>query len=461
MDSLINDVIQKNGGNVPKSDDEGAFANYTSDGVPRPDCPLNTLRMVSLLGGILGADYFYLGSIKNGFLKLLPALITGILTIIVPFFAPIAATGSFYIAIPFMALWLIWYIWDVTQVFFESDFVLKFGMSTLFNMGTGIGQGRVTDRPTVYETKGNFGIWALLTLLLWPTGLHNLVFKNVGAFMLQALTLAACAGLAYYAYGYYQDSDMFDTILYGLPALFIGCIIMFGWGSTAYQIVTKGTGVIRDGLQMDIKTDKIINGAIEPLVDSNNAIPSIEKPSVKNDTYITPSTPEQMQQEFQSRHPSEPKPTEKEVSGSFKSLFMMLSGIIVIPAQILYYAIRELIMGIYYIFFPEAAITNTVIDGVRDAVKTGMTTDPAAAMELAQDIENSNFKEAGKLIEQIQHPYNQRTPQQYTGSQYTPQIGSGRPESLSVESLVLGATALALIVGGAIKGSIDHLFVGL
>jgi hypothetical protein len=495
MASLVEEVIEKNGGNLPKSEDESAFAKITKDGVPRPDTPLNTLRIVSLLGGLFGADYFYLGSIKNGALKLVPALITGILTIVVPYFAPIAGQASFYAAIPFMVIWLIWYILDVTQVFFESDFLLKFGMSLPFNLATGVGQGRITDKTTVYETKSNFGIWAMLNLLLWPTGLHNLVFKNVGAFMLQAITLAICIGLGYYAYGYYQNSDMFDTVLYGLPAIFIACVIMFGWGSSALQIIIKGSNIIKEGMQMDTKTKKVINGAIDPLADSNNAIPASQKQSVKDDTYITPTTADQMKDEFQARHPSEiPKNIEETTSGSYKSLVMLLSGIFIIPAQVIYDGIRELVMGIYYIFVPTAAITNKVINEVKDVVTTGFETNPAATMELAAHIKEFKFREAGEDMKKIMPQYAgeidkysksaqekvddvkgqaQTHTQKAHGlfskikeavqqSQEDPtQSGGRRSDPLSTESLVLGATALAMIVGGAIKGTVDHLFVGL
>lgn len=103
--------------------------------IPRPDRTIGTLRIMSLFG-ILGLDHFYLRSPITGLIKLF-------------------TFGGFFI----------WWIWDAAQAFTEGDRVMEYGMTLPFDLGTGIGQGMITNGDTNYKQNANYSMFAIGALL--------------------------------------------------------------------------------------------------------------------------------------------------------------------------------------------------------------------------------------------------------------------------------------------------------
>ena len=410
MDGLVNEVIAQHGGTVPVDAKEpSSFLNFTADGVPRPDKPLSTLRWVSTLGGALGADYFYLGSVNKGLLKLLPTLLG---TIVGTAASPVAA-------VPFAILAFMWYVWDVSQVWFEKDFVLKFGMSAFGNLATGIGQGRITDQETLYGAPANFMTW-VATLLFGFTGLDSLYTNRIGNFLVKILTLGVTVAFALAAWSYYKDGHIIATVLWGLLAAVVGLFVVGNWATMLYTIATAPTSVLKDGVQISQTQDNLYNGFMTWVLQDFPFGSAEFNKTVINYLKFDGLTPQQAQDLFTVKHASEEKPTltNEKAGDAIKAFAIFLASVIlVIPFAIL--------------AFLNKSVFAPLLDVIRGFMKapTADTSLPSSASTTPSNVTN------------------------------TGQEGGG--SSLTTESLVLGTTALALIVGGVIKGTVDHLFVGV
>jgi hypothetical protein len=130
-------------------------------GVPRPDITIGMLQFLSCfpLTGMLGVDHFYLRSPLTGLIKFLfcIGIVASVLTLVFP-----PTTKNFinsillYITSVFCLIgFLLWYIWDVVQVFAEKDRVVAYGLSTPFDFIQGIAQGMVTDEKTNYSAPSS------------------------------------------------------------------------------------------------------------------------------------------------------------------------------------------------------------------------------------------------------------------------------------------------------------------
>ena len=116
--------------------------------VPRPDCDINTVKWLSILG-IFGVDHFFMRSPWTGIVKLL--------------------TGG--------GLGL-WWIWDIVQLWFEDDTVLRYGMSTPFDFITGIGQGMFLDGKSEYSQPSS-SLVMTLGLLFGFLGISYMLLGKV------------------------------------------------------------------------------------------------------------------------------------------------------------------------------------------------------------------------------------------------------------------------------------------
>jgi hypothetical protein len=130
-------------------------------GVPRPDLTIGMLQFLSCfpLTGMLGLDHFYLRSPLTGLIKFLfcIGIVASVLTLVFP-----PTTKNFINAILLyitsvlcLVGFLLWYIWDVVQVFAEKDRVVAYGLSTPFDFIQGIAQGMVTDQKTNYSAPSS------------------------------------------------------------------------------------------------------------------------------------------------------------------------------------------------------------------------------------------------------------------------------------------------------------------
>lgn len=113
-----------------------------------PWYPYWTLIVISVLGGLLGLDHFWLRSPTTGFLKII---------------VNILGLG-------------IWWIYDLIQIFGEKDVVMQHGLSAPIVGPLGIGAGMFRDnQPDAPLSKSPFRWMGYLALMGLPFGLDSLV----------------------------------------------------------------------------------------------------------------------------------------------------------------------------------------------------------------------------------------------------------------------------------------------
>jgi len=205
-------------GRFPLSENPGAARYWTADGVPRPDRDYWWLTGISVLFGGLGADHFWLRSPKTGFLKML-------------------TFGGFGL----------WWLWDVVQLLTEKERILNYGMTTPFDIATGIAQGMITDKATNYKSKVNYGLWAWSTIFGF-LGFDSLfVMKNMG----QGLRKLMEGGLVLASLGIFLG-----FAIGGLPHSF------FGWISAVFQVAFAVTCLTLFGTSVGVTWTKTISKAM-------------------------------------------------------------------------------------------------------------------------------------------------------------------------------------------------------
>ena len=154
---LFNSVTR---GKVPISENSGSAKYWLSYDkskpgayVPRADCSLTMVRILSIFLGLLGVDHFFLRSPVTGLFKLFT----------------LGGLG-------------LWWLWDIIQLFAESDRVLNYGMSAPLDLVTGIGQGMITDKKISYTTQAPYSSW-IVGIIFGFIGLDSLLAKNGGQFL--------------------------------------------------------------------------------------------------------------------------------------------------------------------------------------------------------------------------------------------------------------------------------------
>jgi len=134
LDEVFMDTVK---GKISELKNLSSAGSWTpADGVPRPDVKYDTLFWMSALGGFLGLDHLYMRSPVTAFLKILSLVV----------------------------LPGVWWLWDILQLSTEKERVLNYGMSSPFDIFTGIAQGMITDKPSQYTTGGYFGVWIFAKL---------------------------------------------------------------------------------------------------------------------------------------------------------------------------------------------------------------------------------------------------------------------------------------------------------
>jgi hypothetical protein len=111
---------------------------------------LNIYKAISILGGFFGLDHFFLRSPKSGVLKLLVNLFT----------------------------FGFWYMYDILQIFTDSDQIKKFGLTIPLMGPSGIGAGIFHSEglSPAAKTKPNPLIFLAFAALAWvPFGLSHFI----------------------------------------------------------------------------------------------------------------------------------------------------------------------------------------------------------------------------------------------------------------------------------------------
>lgn len=216
--------------------------------VPRPDKTLTGLRIAS----VLGLDHFYLRSPITGIFKL---VLTGVMVGI-----GAGASGGSKIGALLVG---IWYMWDLGQVFFEGDRVVKYGMTTPFDMQTGIGQGMITDDKTHYAQRKNFSISSFLTLFGF-TGIDAAVMGKPALLLRKFVDFCAFAGFMYgvIASGAWTSpsagniAGLFFLMIF---AVIFGAFVWVPWWAAVSSTVFNPRRMFAQGIKVDPDTLSFLN----------------------------------------------------------------------------------------------------------------------------------------------------------------------------------------------------------
>lgn len=120
---------------------------------PLPDRNITTAFWMSLCLGIIGLDHFYLRSPKTGILK----------------------------ALTFGGLGF-WWLWDVFQLAFEKKQVSLYGLTAPFGLANSIGQGQITTGPVHVGQRTDYFYWCL-SAIMDIFGLTALIEGRPAAFL--------------------------------------------------------------------------------------------------------------------------------------------------------------------------------------------------------------------------------------------------------------------------------------
>jgi hypothetical protein len=120
---------------------------------PAPDRTINDTWWVSLFGGLLGLDHFYLRSPWTGVAKMLT----------------LGGLG-------------LWWLTDVLQLTFDKEKVARYGLIAPFFATAGVGQGVLTDKTTYVRQRTDYFGWVFMALMD-VIGLTALLEGRPGAFL--------------------------------------------------------------------------------------------------------------------------------------------------------------------------------------------------------------------------------------------------------------------------------------
>lgn len=453
---LTGDFMKDIAGRHKLSDNLGA-ARYWADenGVPMPDRSLSWLRFLSVVGGPLGLDHIYLRSPVTGFIKLI-------------------TFGGFGL----------WWLWDTLQVFLEKERVIKYGLTAPFDIPmkilTGVGQGMITDRPSGYKSKASFPFYILATLLGF-TGLDSLVAGKFGLAIRRfvdfgyfggLVTGGAVKGGSVIAYFFAAIAGFFVLVpyftnLWGLVTGYANDVTYNGlldW----YMQVYDGVGPkVSDSPDATSKVSARIQELFGYTPISHDAI---RKQFAVVDPYLSKDTTDTSdKQEETGKKPKS--------NNAFKAFFWGS------PIGVFIYAIVSFVG--YFIPGVGAAMdgvveksvldmswaqigaekTSEAIANIANAAKETVSVATEQAKAVVAPALNAVKEQQAAIQAQVASAQQAarnvtnsvKEVQQVATAALSPVTQTGGGEPLSYEAKILGATVGALIIGGGIKGVIDHL----
>jgi len=200
------------------------------DGVPRPDKTTWWLRFYSTALGFLGADHFYLRSPLTGLLK-------GV------------TLGGF----------LLWYLWDVAQVWSEMDRVAMYGMSLPMDSYLGVGQGQIYDTrkagsgETQYAAQSSYSLWWLGNVF-GCLGLNSLVTGEY------AKAFRQCIEFLFFAIAFYFFIHSLLNI--SIIGLIFSFIIFFIFSLLVISQYLLSLGLSSDPERLETNANSIVDKLI-------------------------------------------------------------------------------------------------------------------------------------------------------------------------------------------------------
>lgn len=385
--------------------------------IPRPDRKYKTLWMYSLLG-FLGLDHFYLRSTTTGLLKLL-------------------TLGGFFL----------WWAWDLLQLWTEKERVLKYGLTTPFDLVKGIGQGMIAEK-TEYEQTSS---WTMLVLssLVGFTGAPFMLLQR--PWIVLRFVLAAGIGIALIAgfFSSYQTDGILTALKsWGIAFLFLGIFavvfvlgVVPSWGSYMLQLLGDPDGVMSKGLTIPKEVHKVFRwwrGIFKN--DENKVDPEDVKRYDSVKTEWDPPlrvTPAELRALFSIDHPA---PKEEEDTTEISS------GDGIPIATIGSQAGRNVTRGIWDGIMGLIGKNPTVMAMTKgfDTLSAGVDTMKASQGRLAQ-LASSGLGSAASMQNKL------------AAAAAIQQGGARNEPAVSNEAKIIGAVLVALLGGAAVKATVNSL----
>lgn len=419
-------------GHYPASNNAGASRHWTDiNGVPMPDRSLGTLFWISLLGGVFGLDHFYLRSPLTGLLKL----------------------------ITFGGIGL-WYLWDVLQISTEADRVKLYGLSTPLDITTGIAQGMITD-ATNYTQPTSFIAYAALAML----GLEALAEGKFALLIRRVCDAAAFIPATIHALT--ATNTLGVRVVSAVFAVIFGIFLFLPW----LAVVAAVVGGAEDGISIPPQVDKLVNyfsfytRTLGTHVDPDNANSHTIVERVLRDEFgYNNVPPEEFKNKFRIMHKEDVRAASAANSnGDTTSKWMpalwmgpLIPGVITRLVSAIPFVGSYVKFGIFSAFGDTAAARQEMLymnpataAAAYAAESAGINT--GAIMNTVGAVQGTLSAAQGAAAGLKDSVHGTRDALR---DAVTMQTGGG--SGLSTESKVMGATLFALIVGGAIKGVVDH-----
>ena len=122
-----------------------------------PDRDYATARSLSIFGGLLALDHFYLRSPTTAFMKIIVNLLT----------------------------FGLWWFWDVDQFVNQKERVLHYGLNYVFDLDRGIARGTILEGKPKFVSKKDFSSFVLLGIFFGILGLDRMYLGD--KFVLQGV----------------------------------------------------------------------------------------------------------------------------------------------------------------------------------------------------------------------------------------------------------------------------------
>lgn len=370
-------------------------------GVPRPDRNLGTLQWLSFLG-LFGVDHFYLRSPITGIIKLL-------------------TFGGLFV----------WFIWDIVQVYSEKDRVLNYGLSLPFDMGIGIGQGMITDKPTAYTTQSSFSTWILTAFSSFlgtdsfATGLPAQGFRKIVDF---AFLLLSLSSMSYD----WTNGNYFRAIFAAIFVMFFGRAVVLPWLATVGSAISEPQEMFDKGIQLSEQTETQLN-----MFKAWTAwMPAPLRATVERDFGYRSIAGSELRAKFEIHHKGESK-EQGATNNNNQNPAWATSFVLGSPLGLLYPAYT----WVRAILNPTAAVAAAAGSAV------GLDLSPSGIKKAAADAKQKLEALTAKTINPI--PTIQNPIPTIQGG------GALREEAVGLDGMILGATLIAILAGGAIKVVVD------
>jgi hypothetical protein len=396
--------------------------------VPRPDRDLKTLQRLSWLGGLIGLDHFYLRSPLTGLAKAL-------------------TLGGF----------LLWYIWDIVQVYTEPERVLNRGLAAPMDTVVGIAQGMITDKPTHYTQKSNYSSWALGQMFSMA-GLDMFSLGKPGQMLHKLLYLLYATIFGRSAYSSYTAGGTVWPFIAGFITLFFLFIVVGLYIPNVMSIFTPIADLRKKGIEIPESVQRLtemyraymfpLNKEDEARIIAANTLAGVDGA--------------ELGRRFVIHHPSEPEDAATQAAKETDENWFkyVMKGTILSPVIMLIEWAWSLISTAKS-FTPAGALLQAQA-AAREVAEGAASEAMAAAKEQALGGLSGLLKGPTASLDALkgaamgQIGSLQQTAMRGLEEALPKQAGGARSEELSSEAKLLGATVVALIAGGLIKGVVDY-----